>query len=99
MLFRSGKGVPECDIIKEDRSTSTKENFLFSDEIIKELLGDEAKVVFVTSNFHVFRSERVAERVCVNASGIGAKEFAPLMLNNYLRECAAIVYYFLTGRM
>ena len=94
-----GKGVPECDIIEEDRSTSTKENFLFSDEIIKEMLGDEAKVVFVTSSFHVFRSERVAKRVCVNASGIGAKEFAPLMLNNYLRECAAIVYYFLMGRL
>lgn len=94
-----GKGVPECDIIEEGRSTSTEENFLFSDEIIRELLGEEAEVVFVTSGYHVFRSERVAKRIGVNASGVAAKDFSPLTVNNYLRECAAIVYYFLMGRL
>ena len=67
--------------------------------IIEERFGTEAKLAFVTSDFHVFRAGRIAARHGVNAAGIAAKNFEPLVINCYLRECAAIVQYFLTGRL
>ncbi len=95
-------GVPESSIIMEDRSTSTEENFVFSMELVasdKERFGSEPKLAFVTSRFHVFRAERIAKKLGIEAVGFPAREYKPLILNNYLRECAAIVQYFLTGRM
>ena len=92
-------GVDEHRIIEENESASTDENFIFSKAIIEERFGTEAKLAFVTSDFHVFRAGRIAARHGVNAAGIAAKNFEPLVINCYLRECAAIVQYFLTGRL
>ena len=93
------RGIAEDRIIIEDRSESTAENFLFSDEIIKSRFPEDASVVFVTTRFHVFRSERVARRLGIEAEGVPAKGVWCLVPNDYLRECAAIVGYFLTGRI
>ena len=34
-----------------------------------------------------------------DVNGVSAKDFSPLIVNNYLRECAAITQYFCTGRI
>ena len=49
------QGIPETQIIEEDRSTSTYENMMFSKEKIYAI-DPEAKIAFSTSNYHVFRS-------------------------------------------
>ena len=95
-------GVPEENIIEEGRSESTEENFLFSREIIAAMpdKGEgESTVAFVTSRFHVFRAERIAKKLGLDTYGIPARQYKPLILNEYMRECAAIVQYFFTGRM
>ena len=48
-------GVPEEQILEEDRSTSTLENMQFSKALIEER-GPMGKVAFSTTNYHVFRS-------------------------------------------
>ena len=93
------RGVDPERIVLEDRSESTQENFLFSKEIVDERLGDGARVVFVTTRFHVFRAERVAAKLGLDAQGVPAKGVWYITLNDYLRECAAITAYWLRGDM
>jgi len=93
-------GIPEESIIEEAQATSTEENFLFSKALIdKALGGTEHEIAFVTNRFHVFRSERIAKKLGIDAFGIAAKEFKPIILNDFMRECAAIVQYFLSGKL
>lgn len=93
------KGIKEDAIIMEDGSTSTEENFAFSKKIIENLYPNGAKIAFVTNDFHVYRAKKIAKKQDISVDGIASKDFAPLVINTYLRECAAIVQYFLTGRI
>ena len=67
------KGIPESQIILEDRSTDTLENMRFSREKIMSFGDASAKVLFSTSNYHVFRSGVWSNRVKMKAVGVGAK--------------------------
>ncbi len=93
------KGIDESRLLKEERSTSTYENFIFSGEIIDSAIGENASVVFVTTRFHVFRAERLARSLGITAEGIGADGVLWLAPNDYLRETAAIVFHFFAGRL
>ncbi|MBR6619165.1 MAG: YdcF family protein [Clostridia bacterium] len=56
-------GVDEGRIILEDNSTTTFENFEFAKKIIEEHSGksvNELKVAFLSSSYHIFRSEHIA---------------------------------------
>lgn len=55
-------GIPDSRIISEDKSTSTAENFKYALEIIKENGGSESSKIVVSSSFHLFRSEKIAEK-------------------------------------
>lgn len=90
-------GVDPGRVIEEERSESTQENFEFSKAIVDERLGSGARVVFVTTRFHVFRAERVAAKLGISAEGVPAKGVWYITLNDYLRECAAITAYLLRG--
>lgn len=97
-------GVPESSVIEEGASTSTEENMLFSQGIIDSLVeSGELKrgpsIVFVTNRFHVFRAERLSKRLGLNAEGLASGEYRRFMLNDYMRECAAIAQHFFTGRL
>ena len=93
------RGIAPERIISEDGSLSTEENFLFSKPLIDEAVGEDAKIIFTTTRFHVFRSERVAKRLGIEAEGVPAKGVWYITFNDYLRECAAITAYFFTGKM
>lgn len=92
-------GADAARILLEDRSKSTEENFIFSRELIENELGKGRRIAFVSSRFHVFRAGRIAKKLGIEAKGIAAREYKPLLLNDYMRECAAIVQYFFTGRL
>ncbi len=93
------KGIVEERIIMEDKSESTEENFAFTKQILEEQLGGEKQVVFITTRFHVYRSELVANKQGIDAQGIPAKGVWYITFNDYLRECAALTKYFLSGRI
>lgn len=92
-----GKGVEEERIIAETKATSTKENFLFSRELAEERLGDGVSFAFVTNDFHVYRAGKTAASLGISAAGVAAPDVWYLRPNNFLRECAGIVYYTLKG--
>ncbi len=61
-------GVPEEQILLEDRATSTKENFEYSAEILEEQLPAGSSVCFITSDFHIFRSGRLAKQAGIHGA-------------------------------
>ncbi len=69
------KGVPESDIIIEDKSATTFENLRNSKEIIEEeaAKGDRRKyTALVTSNYHVYRALRYCKKIGIKCTGIGS---------------------------
>lgn len=84
-------GIPRDSIIKEDKSTSTKENFKFSGEMINKPNDEPVKIVFITNDFHVLRSRILADRFGFEAYAISAPTPPVIIFNSYLREFFAFV--------
>jgi uncharacterized SAM-binding protein YcdF (DUF218 family) len=91
------RGMDESRIYAEEQAKNTMENFENSKVIIDEVVGEDARIVFVTTNFHVYRAGQVAKEKGVNAVGIPADDVWYLRLNNFLRECVGICVYALRG--
>src|SRR5699024_3047482 len=71
------RGIPNEQIIYEDKSTTTLENMLFSKQKIREdwesqSQTDEPVILFSTSNYHVLRGAMYARMANIKAEGIGA---------------------------
>lgn len=88
------KGISSDKIIKEDKSTSTYENFVFSSEVIPE--GSE--VAFITNSFHVYRAEKIAASVGIDATHLGADIEWYTVPTNYMRELMVLVKFWITGK-
>lgn len=83
-------GVARKDVLQEDRSTSTMENFRFSRILMEKAGWNGSPILFVTNDFHVFRARILAARNGFSAYGIGAPTPAVIWLNVYLREFFAL---------
>lgn len=53
------RGVEKKQLLLEDRSTSTLENLVYSRELMKK---QPARVGLITSNFHIYRARKIAEK-------------------------------------
>ena len=84
------RGVPEEQILEENRSTSTFENMKFSKELIQER-NPEAKIAFATNRYHVFRSGIFARMQKMSAVGIGARTKWYFWPNAAVREFVGLI--------
>ena len=57
--FLVAEGVPESAIDTEPRSTNTRENALFTKEM---LAGERGRLVLLTSEYHIYRALRVFQK-------------------------------------
>ena len=89
------KGIPAGQIIKEQQSTSTYENFLFSGGLLKEKFPDGYSAVFITNGFHVYRAERTANLTGIAPRHIWAGVAWYSVPINYMREMAAVAKFWL----
>ena len=95
------RGVDESRIYREDKSTSTQENFAYSEKIMAELGLDEGDTfAFVTNDYHIYRAGRIAGTD--NACGVAATlprsaYYDALQLNYYVREAFATGWLLLRG--
>ena len=91
--FLADHGISDERILKEERSTSTMENFRFSKEILVKQPGFQAsgRVAVITNDFHLFRSKILARRNGLNPVGIPSPTPWYLVPNVYLREYFAVV--------
>lgn len=94
-----GKGLPEERILLEDRSASTRENFIFARRVLAENgYPDVTRVAFVTNRFHCYRSAMIAERTGLQAAAVPATIGVNAVLPCYLREVPAVLYYWIIHR-
>ena len=83
-------GIPDDSIILEDRSTTTKENLLFSKEIIDSREGKK-KTALVSSNYHIYRCLKYARELGFKCTGIGAKVAMYFWPSAVIREFIAVL--------
>lgn len=88
-------GISKEQIIVERRSTTTKENLLFSQALLQEKGALRTKIMIVTSDFHMYRSKLLAERIGFEPYGISSDSPAHLKPTNMIREFLAMVKAFL----
>ncbi len=92
--YLSARGIAEDRIIREDRSTSTRENFAFSTELMRQNGIDPTDdFIFVTSDYHICRARRTAGvpwAYGVAASLPKSPYYTALQVNYFLREAAAL---------
>lgn len=84
-------GIPKDNIIQEDKSTSTRENFEFSRALMNVSENETIKIVFITNDFHVFRSRILAKRFGFEGYAISSPTPQVILVNSYLREFFAFV--------
>jgi uncharacterized SAM-binding protein YcdF (DUF218 family) len=84
-------GTPEELIIKEENSTSTYENMVFSKKLYEQELGTQLnRVMIITNDFHMFRSKLLAHRAGLEPYGISAGTPWYIYPNVLLREYLAV---------
>lgn len=84
------QGIDDKHIILEDKSTNTLENLSFS-KTIMDSLKEEYNCLFVTSDYHVFRTGNYAKKVGLKIDGVGCKTALYYWPNAFIREYIAIM--------
>lgn len=86
------KGIYKNRILKEERATSTYENFKFTKELLKRETGMETfKISIITNDFHMWRSKILARRCGFIAYGVPAPSYKYLLPNFIIREYFAVI--------
>lgn len=93
------KGVDPDRIWMEAQAENTGENIRLSLNLIEARTGQRpTQIALVTSEYHLYRAEKIAWREGVAAVGIPAKTSRwTLRWNYFLREIAAVWYYGIFG--
>ncbi len=82
-------GIPDGQILMEDRSATTRENLQFSKMLIFSREGRK-KTALVSSNYHIYRCLRIARDVGLPCTGIGAKVALYYWPSALIREFIAV---------
>lgn len=89
--YLTEKGISPDRLYKEDKSTSTRENLKFSEEIIKrEKLPTE--IAIVSNEFHLYRAGLIADELGLKHSSVPACTAFWLLPTYYVRELYGIIY-------
>ena len=90
------RGISSDRLMKEDKSTSTRENLAFSKTILDEALGNDYRTVIITNDYHILRAESLAEKEGFSSvTHTSGRTPLTIFIPCTLRECAAVIYYFL----
>ncbi len=81
----AARGVEKERIILEDKSTTTKENFLNSKKII-DSMGETLSVGILSSEFHLLRASLLAKKCGLEVTTVPAPSPKKLRGKNYVRE-------------
>lgn len=84
------KGVKENKILEENKSTSTTENFKFSNKISDSGLSGK-NAAFITNDFHIYRAASLAKLQGFSLTHTAASTVWYNIFPCYLREMLAII--------
>lgn len=93
--YLTAKGIDGNRLLLEDASTNTRENLLYCKRILKEQgLGE--KITIVTSEFHEYRANDMAEKLGLESYSTPAHTSFVYLPTYYVRELYGILYYKIT---
>lgn len=85
-------GVDSKKIIKEEKATSTYENFVYSKQILDGLFGEEYDVAFVTNEYHIYRAGSLAKIAgLADVTHAHSNTVWYTVIPSCIRECMAVV--------
>lgn len=84
------KGIEKDRLIKEEKSSSTYENLIFSKDIIQDK-NLSTEVTLITNDFHCYRAAYFADKIGLNAQAYSARTRWYFFPTFYLREICAII--------
>lgn len=91
-------GIPTSQIIMEDKSRNTHENFLYSKPILNSYFaGKPYTLACITSDYHIFRSEQIANKQNVRVHTLSAGIPLYLRPSAYTREFLSILKFWVLG--
>lgn len=90
-------GVPEENLIKEERSTSTEENIRYSYLILKDRGDYDAKVGVLTNSFHIYRARLQASLQNHYVYGIPARTLMPMGIHYTVREFFGLLFLLISS--
>lgn len=85
------KGIHSSRIIKEDKSTSTRENLRFSKKIIEER-GLSKNIAIATSDYYQYRASKIAKTLGFSVGAVPGHTAWWLFPTFYVRELYGILY-------
>ena len=94
-----GHGIESDRIIMEPKATSTKENLLFSFEIIKQRGDDpQGNVAIISSPYHLFRAKTMCRMLGVEPAGVaGHWDYPALTVSQFIREAFGMTHLWVFG--
>lgn len=87
--YLTDKGISKERLYKEERSTSTKENLIYSKEIMDRYQLNP-NVAIVTNEFHEYRAGKIAKNLGLEYSAVPSRTAWWLLPTYYVRELYAI---------
>ena len=88
--FLIAGGIPEAQILLEDSSTNTYENFTFAIDILAKYFPDGFTSVVITNNFHMYRAGYLARHLGLEPTRFGAPTPLRTWPRNFTREFMAV---------
>ena len=91
--YLENKGFPTGKVILEERSRTTYENL----KNVRNMLDIERKkhrYIFVTNDYHVFRTSLFARKLKMKAEGVGCRTAAYYWPSAFIREYIAVMVIF-----
>ncbi len=85
------KGVSAERLYKEEQSTDTRENLLFSARLIEEQ-GLHPQVAIATSEYHMYRAGMIADSLGMEHGAVPGRTAIWLFPTYYVRELYGILY-------
>lgn len=89
------EGIEKERIIREDKSTTTVENF----KNAKKLIGNEdSSLALLSSDFHLMRARLIAKRAGLDCQTVSAPSPEKEKAKNYMREFFALIIFIIGGK-
>lgn len=85
------KGIDPARLVKEEASTTTRENLLFSKQLIEEQ-GLHPVIAIATSEYHEYRAGLIAKSLGIEHAAVPGKTAIWLFPTYYVRELYGILY-------